>query len=89
VHSLRRGASEALEVIVHGDRVTSQVVGRKVDEINWPVGAFLGAIVRDDQVIMAHHDEIIMAEDHLVIFVNDKKIIPRVERLLQVSGLFV
>jgi trk system potassium uptake protein TrkA len=89
VHSLRRGASEALEVIVHGDRVTSQVVGRKVDEINWPVGAFLGAIVRDEKVIMAHHDEVIMAEDHLVIFVNDKKIIPRVERLLQVSGLFL
>ncbi len=89
VHSLRRGASEALEVIVHGDRTTSQVVGGKVDEINWPVGAFLGAIVRNDKVIMAHHDEVIMAEDHLVIFVNDKKIIPRVERLLQVSGLFL
>lgn len=88
-HSLRRGASEALEVIVHGDRTTSQVVGRRIDEINWPVGATLGAIVRKDMVLMAHHDEMIEAEDHLVIFVTDKKIIPRVERLLQVSGLFI
>jgi len=88
-HSLRRGASEALEVIVHGDRSTSQVVGRKVEEINWPVGATLGAIVRGERVIMAHHDEVIEAEDHLVIFVTDRKIIPRVERLLQVSGLFL
>jgi trk system potassium uptake protein TrkA len=88
-HSLRRGASEALEVIVHGDRSTSQVVGRTVEEINWPVGATLGAIVRGERVIMAHHGELIEAEDHLVIFVTDRKIIPRVERLLQVSGLFL
>ncbi len=88
-HSLRRGAAEALEVIVHGDRRTSQVVGRRVDEIAWPMGATLGAIVRGERVLMAHHDEMIEAEDHLVIFVTDKKIIPRVERLLQVSGLFL
>ena len=74
---------------MHGDRSTSQVVGRKVEEINWPVGATLGAIVRGERVIMAHHDAVIESEDHLVIFVTDKKIIPRVERLLQVSGLFL
>lgn len=89
VHSLRRGACEALEVIVHGDRTTSQCVGRRVDEINWPDKTLLGAIVRGGDVIMAHHDEVIQAEDHLVIFVMDKKMIPRVERLLQVSGLFI
>ena len=88
-HSLRRGASEVLEVIAHGDRSTSQVVGRRIDEINWPSGALLGAIVRQNQVLMAHHDEEVMEQDHLVIFVTDKKIIPRVERLLQVSGLFI
>jgi trk system potassium uptake protein TrkA len=88
-HSLRRGASEALEVIVHGDHATSQVVGRRIEEINWPAGATLGAIVRGDRVMMAHHDQVIESEDHLVIFVTDKKIIPRVERLLQVSGLFL
>ena len=76
-------------MIAHGDHSTSQVVGRRVDEINWPSGALLGAIVRQEKVLMAHHDEVIHAEDHLVIFVTDKKIIPRVERLLQVSGLFI
>ena len=89
VHSLRRGACEALEVIVHGDRSTSQCVGRRVDEINWPDEALLGAIVRGDRVIMAHHGEVIEAEDHLLIFVSDKKVIPRIERLMQVSGLFI
>ncbi len=88
-HNLRRGAAEALEVVVHGDRSTSQVVGRRIDKINWPAGATVGAIVRGERVLMAHHDVVIEAEDHLLIFVTDKKIIPRVERLLQVSGLFI
>lgn len=88
VHSLRRGASEVLEIVVHGDRNTSAMVGRRIEEINWPMGAALGAIVRQDTVLMGHHDEIIQSGDHLLIFVQDKKIIPRVERLVQVSGLF-
>jgi len=46
VHSLRRGAAEALELIAHGDYQSSQVVGRRVEEINLPEGATIGAIVR-------------------------------------------
>jgi trk system potassium uptake protein TrkA len=46
VHSLRRGAAEALEVVVHGDYRSSQVVGRRIEEINLPKGAAIGAIVR-------------------------------------------
>jgi trk system potassium uptake protein TrkA len=88
-HSLRRGASEVLEIIAHGDGSTSKVVGRRVDEIHWPVGALLGAVVRDDQVFMAHHDLVIKENDHMVIFVSDKKIIPRIEQLMQVTGLFL
>lgn len=47
VHSLRRGAAEALEVVAHGDRNTSKVVGRRVDEIDLPHGVTIGAIVRE------------------------------------------
>lgn len=46
VHSLRRGAAEALELVVHGDRKTSKVVGRRVEEIKLPEGAMIGAVVR-------------------------------------------
>ncbi len=49
VHSLRRGAAEALELVAHGDRKTSKVVGRRVDEIRLPEGAMIGAIVRRSQ----------------------------------------
>ena len=46
VHSLRRGAAEALELVAHGDAKSSKVVGRKIEEINLPKGATIGAIVR-------------------------------------------
>ena len=38
VHSLRRGAAEAIEAIAHGDRNSSQVVGRAIEDINLPPG---------------------------------------------------
>jgi trk/ktr system potassium uptake protein len=89
VHSLRRGAAEALEAVVHGDRESCRCVGRRIDEIELPRGATIAAIVRGDEVIMAHHDTVIQAEDHVIIFVTDKKTLPRVEKLFQVGVGFV
>ncbi len=89
VHSLRRGAAEVLEVVVHGDARTSRVVGRRLDEIDLPEGATIAAIIRNNDVIIAHHDTLIEAEDHLIVFALNKRIIPKVEKLLQVGfGFF-
>ncbi|MFT7110756.1 MAG: trk system potassium uptake protein TrkA [Psychrobacter glaciei] len=89
VHSLRRGAAEAIEAIAHGDKSTSKVVGRRLDEIALPVGTTIGAIVRDEQVIIAHGDVVVESDDHVILFVLDKKRIPDVERLFQVElGFF-
>jgi trk system potassium uptake protein TrkA len=89
VHSLRRGAAEALELVAHGDRQSSRVVGRRIDEIDLPKGATIGAIVRDGEVIMGHHDRLIESEDHVIVFVINKKMISKVEKLFQVSvGFF-
>ncbi len=85
VHSLRRGAAEALELVVHGDRRSSRVVGRRIDEIDLPMGATIGAIVRDGQVVMGHHDTVIEADDHIIVFVINKAMIRKVERLFQVG----
>ena len=38
VHSLRRGAAEAIEAVAHGDRHNSKVVGRRLEEIKLPPG---------------------------------------------------
>jgi trk system potassium uptake protein TrkA len=89
VHSLRRGAAEALEAIAHGDAKTSKVVGRRVEQIDLPHGATIGAIVRGEQVIIAHHDTVIESEDHVIIFVVNKRMISKIEKLFQVDiGFF-
>lgn len=89
VHSLRRGAAEALELVVHGDRHSSRVVGRRIDEINLPKGATIGAIVRGDEVLMGHRDTVIEAEDHVIVFVINKQMLKKVEQLFQVNiGFF-
>ena len=104
VHSLRRGAAEALELIAHGDGNSSKVVGRKVEEIDLPKGATIAAIVRRvggeggetsgrnrprDEVIVAHHDTVIQADDHVIVFVVNKRIVSKVEKLFQVNVGFL
>jgi trk system potassium uptake protein TrkA len=89
VHSLRRGAAEALEAVVHGDRESCRLTDRRVDELDLPPGTTIGAVVRGDEVIMAHHDTVIRAEDHVIVFVADKKNLPRVERMFQVGVRFM
>jgi trk system potassium uptake protein TrkA len=89
VHSLRRGAAEALEAVAHGDAKTSKVVGKRVEQIDLPRGATIGAIVRGEQVIIAHHDTVIESEDHVILFVINKQMISKVEKLFQVDiGFF-
>ncbi len=89
VHSLRRGVAEVIEAIATGDKKTSRLVGRRVDEVDLPLHSTIGAIVRGDSVLMAHHDIVIEAGDHLIFFVSDKKRIPDIERLCQVKATFI
>lgn len=88
VHSLRRGAAEAIEAVAHGTRENSRVIGRSIDEIRLPPGTTIGAIVRGEEVIIAHHDTVIESDDHVILFLSDKKCIQQVERLFQVGVTF-
>ncbi len=89
VHSLRRGAAEAIEAVAHGDRSNSKVVGRSLEDIKLPPGTTIGAIVRGEDVIIAHHDTVIESGDHVILFLVDKRRISEVERLFQVSVTFL
>jgi trk system potassium uptake protein TrkA len=88
VHSLRRGAAEAMEAIAHGDASSSRVVGRAIEDIDLPEGTTIGAIVRGDEVLIAHDATVIESEDHVILFLVDRKRIPEVERLFQVGLTF-
>jgi len=101
VHSLRRGAAEALELIAHGDSKSSRVVGRRIDQLDLPKGMTIGAIVRGrgnpgapakadgQEVIIAHHDTVIEAGDHVIVFVISKGMVPSLEKLFQVDVGFI
>ena len=89
VHSLRRGAAEAMEAIAHGDSKSSKLVGRRIEKIRLPPGTTIGAIVRGEEVIMAHHDTVIEQDDHVILFLVDKRRAPEVERLFQVGVMFM
>ena len=88
VHSLRRGAAESIEIIARGDRDSSKVVGRRLEQIPLPQGSSIGAIVRDREVLIAHHDVVVHTDDHLILFLPDKSKVSEVERLFQVSLSF-
>ncbi|MBB5211777.1 Trk system potassium transporter TrkA [Microbulbifer hydrolyticus] len=92
VHQLRRGAAEAIEVIAHGDKRTSKVVGRKIEDIDLPEGASIGAIVRESeggsQVLIAHDNIIVETDDHVIVFLVDRRHTRHVEQLFQVGFSF-
>ena len=107
VHSLRRGAAEALELVAHGDEGNCKVIGRKIEDIELPPGTTIAAIVRErepshpgkvdqmpagqraTQVIVAHHDTVILPNDHVIMFVANKRVVPKLEKLFQVGVGFI
>lgn len=88
VHSLRRGAAEAIEAIAHGDAKSSKVVGKKIKDINLPPGTTIGAIVRGNDVLIAHSNLVVEPDDHVILFLIDKQHVRAVERLFQVGLSF-
>jgi trk system potassium uptake protein TrkA len=85
VHSLRRGAAEAIEAVAHGTARRSRVVARQIEEIKLPRGATISAIVRGERVLMAHHDTVIEENDHVILFIGDRRQVDEVEHLFEVG----
>ena len=81
VHSLRRGAAEAVEAVVHGDTASSRVIGRELRELELPDSVTVGAIVREKEVLIAHDDTRVEPGDHVIMFLVDRKHVGLVERL--------
>lgn len=82
VHSLRRGAAEAIEAIATGDSV---VIGQRIGNIKLPRGVSIAALVRGDEVLIAHHDTVVASGDHVILFLVDKTKIVEIEKLFSVG----
>ena len=89
VHSLRKGSAEAIEAVAHGDEKTSKVVGRQISELKLPRGTSIGAIVREEEVLIAKPELMIESDDHVIMFLSDKNKVREIERMFQVSATFV
>jgi trk system potassium uptake protein TrkA len=96
VHSLRRGAAEALEIVAHGQRDNSRVVGRPVGEIPLPKGVTINAIVRETpeadeshKVLIPRDYTVIETGDHVIVFCSRKNLVKDVEKLFQVGFTFL
>ncbi len=89
VHSLGFGEAELFEVIIHGDKNTSKVVSKKISDLELPQGCRIGAIYRNESVILAQGDIEICSEDRLIIFLLNKRDFPKLAKLFQVGiGFF-
>ncbi|MDD0824238.1 Trk system potassium transporter TrkA [Mannheimia sp. AT1] len=89
VSSLKLGVAGGIEIIAHGDETSSKVVGRQIKDLKLPQGAIVGAIVRGEEVIIAHKSTVIEENDRVIIFVNDKKQIDEIEKLFQIGVFFL
>ena len=89
VASLRHGTAEAIELVVHGDSTTSNVVGRQIGDIKLPVGAMIAAILRKNEVIIARRQVVIEEGDNMIVYINDKKSVSEIEKLFQPSAFFI
>ena len=65
------------------------MVGRAVERIALPDGTTISAIVRGDEVIMAHHDTVIAEGDHVILFLTDRRHVEAVEKLFQAGVSFI
>jgi trk system potassium uptake protein TrkA len=83
IYSLRRGAAEAIETVVHSNPNKDKcIIGKRLDEIDIPESVTIGAVVRGNEVKIAHDNTIIHDNDHIIIFLTDKSI------LLEVKSIF-
>ncbi len=81
VHCLQHGKAEAIEIVVHGSEQTSQVIGRRIKDLELPEGVVLGAVVRDQELLMGSKNLVIETNDHILLMLTDVSKIHKVESL--------
>ena len=75
--------AEAIEGIVHANEFTSNLFGKPIKNIPLPEGVSIGAVIRNDQLIMPTSEIDLSINDHLIMFLADKRVISEVEVLFK------
>ena len=80
VHSLRKGAAEAIEAVAKESASGKESsIGKELGDINLPEGATIGALIRDDKGKIAHDHVHLRENDHVIVFLTNKKVIKQVK----------
>ena len=80
VHSLRKGAAEAIEAIAQESKSGKpSSIGKELGEISLPDGVTIGALIRDDKGKIAHDHVHLRENDHVILFLTDKNAIKQVK----------
>ena len=82
VHSLRRGAAEAIEAIAkESPSGKGSCIGKELGEISLPEGVTIGALIRDNKGKIAHDHVHLRENDHVIVFLTNKKHLNEVKSL--------
>lgn len=81
VASFHEDNAEAIEIVA---LETSDLVNKPLRDIKFPKGAIIGAVVREEEIIIPTGDTIILPEDRVIIF-SLTSAIPSVEKTLTVK----
>jgi len=76
--------AEAVEAIEFEALETSDIVNTPLSKVKFPKGAIVGAIVREEEIIIPRGHNMIKPHDHLIIFAL-KDAIPKLEKLFTVK----
>ena len=80
VHSLRRGAAEAIEAIAQESKSGKlSSIGKELGEISLPEGVTIGALIRNNKGKIAHDHVHLRENDHVILFLTDKNAIKQVK----------
>ncbi len=82
VHSLRRGAAEAIETLAkESPSGKESCIGKELGEISLPEGATIGALIRGNKAKIAHDHVHLRENDHVIVFLTNKKYLKEVKSI--------
>ncbi len=82
VHSLRRGAAEAIETLAkESPSGKESCIGKELGEISLPEGATIGALIRGNKAKIAHDHVHLRENDHVIVFLTNKKHLKEVKNI--------
>ena len=85
----RHGLAEGVELAIRGSRLSSRVIGKKIDDINLPKGVTLGLITRGNKVLKIDKDLRFEDGDHLIAFLTDHKQLRHLTKLFRPRSFWI